>query len=265
MVEEMSVTEPAVDHQQSGREALDRGEEVWRVDELARRTDLPVRTIREYQTRGLLPPPERRGRVGLYGATHLRRLQLIGRLQDRGYSLAGIADLLDRWRDGADLAEVLGLHPDELVHVDEPGRPATIDQLASALPDLVPDHLDVLCDAGVVERCGPDRYCIPSPSLLQLTADAAAAGVETDRILSLLATIGAAADTVANETLDLLDHLPAQAAPDAITALTRRGRGLLAHGVGRLTIHTIGRRLGIDDDTDIAAALTDETRGGNSR
>ena len=63
------------------------------VDELARRAGLPTRTIREYQTIGLLPSPERRGRVGIYRIAHLQRLQLIARLQDRGYSLAGIRDL----------------------------------------------------------------------------------------------------------------------------------------------------------------------------
>ena len=53
---------------------------------------VPVRTIREYQTMGVLPPPERRGRVGLYRTTHVARLELIARLQVRGYSLAGIRE-----------------------------------------------------------------------------------------------------------------------------------------------------------------------------
>src|SRR5260370_37464399 len=34
------------------------------IDELARRAGLPVRTIREYHTMRLLPPPQRRGRPG---------------------------------------------------------------------------------------------------------------------------------------------------------------------------------------------------------
>ena len=36
------------------------------IDELARRVDMTARNIREWQTNGLLPPPERRGRVGIY-------------------------------------------------------------------------------------------------------------------------------------------------------------------------------------------------------
>src|SRR5918994_4910289 len=130
------------------------------VDELATRAGLPVRTIREYQTMGLLPSPEHRGRVGIYRGAHLARLQLIGRLQERGYSLAGIRDLVASWRDGADLGEVLGLEPDQLVHVDEPGTPATAAQLAVLLPELVPGRLEQLVATGVVEACGPERYCV---------------------------------------------------------------------------------------------------------
>jgi DNA-binding transcriptional MerR regulator len=231
------------------------GSQEWRIDQLAGIVDLPVRTIREYQTMGLLPPPRREGRVGWYGLAHRQRLELIARLQDRGYSLAAIGDLLGQWRSGADLTEVLGLDADELVHIDEPGRPATLDQLTVVLPTLLPDHLDALLAAGVIERCGTDRFCVPSPSLLQLTSDAAAAGLETDRILALLDTIRSATDAVAAETLDLLDDLPADGDPTAGAALLQRGRGLLSHGIGRLTIHTIGRRLGVEHHGDVPGSL----------
>ena len=41
------------------------------VDQLAARSGTSVRTIRFYTARGLLPPPQLRGRTGLYGADHL--------------------------------------------------------------------------------------------------------------------------------------------------------------------------------------------------
>jgi DNA-binding transcriptional MerR regulator len=230
-------------------------EQQWTVDDLARRADLPVRTIREYQTMGLLPPPEKRGRVGFYEPTHLARLGLIARLQDRGYSLAGIRDLLVSWRDGADLGEVLGLSPDELVHIDEPGRAATVDQLARLLPDVVPERLEALVALGVVEACGPDRYCIPSPSLLQLGADLLATGYGADRTLDLLRVIAAATDTIAEATIALFTDRPANVDTDRLVALATRGRGLLAHGTGRLTIHGIGRRLGTDGGASVLDAL----------
>jgi DNA-binding transcriptional MerR regulator len=225
------------------------------VDELATRAGLPVRTIREYQTMGLLPSPERRGRVGIYRVAHLARLELIGRLQDRGYSLAGIRDLVGSWRDGADLGEVLGLEADQLVHLDEPGAPATPDQLAALLPTLVPHRLDDLLATGVIEACGSGRYCVPSPSLLQLAVDAIAAGYQPDAVLALLTTIRDATTVIATATVALLTARPTDSDADQLVALATRGRGLLAHGTGRLTIHAIGRQLGIDHDGDTTTAL----------
>jgi len=227
----------------------------WTIDELAGLVELPVRTIREYQTLGIVPAPRREGRVGRYGASHLRRLQLIARLRDRGYSLAGIGDLLGNWSAGADLGEVLGLAPDQLVHVDEPGAPATFDQLRALLPSLIPDHLDALEAAGVVERCDPDRYCVPSPSLLQLTIDAVGAGLAPDDVVALLTAIQRAADTVADEVLHQINQLPADADAQTVATFLQRGRGLLAHGVGRLTIHRIGQKLGITEEADVDPAI----------
>jgi len=231
----------------------------WTIDELAGRSGVPVRTIREYQTIALLHPPRRVGRVGYYETSHLRRLQLIDRLQHRGYSLAGIRDLLSAWRDGAALTDVLGLEPDQLVHVDEPGAPATLAQLSELLPALVPEHVDQLIATGVVEACGPDRFCIPSPSLLQLTIDALAAGIEPGRVLGLLGTLRAAADSVAGAVLDTFTRIPRQADESAVETLVGRGRGLLAHGLGRLTLHRIGHTVGVTDD-DTPAQITERLR-----
>ncbi|HET8559924.1 MAG TPA: MerR family transcriptional regulator [Marmoricola sp.] len=66
------------------------------VDELAAATGLTVRTTRYYAGLGLLPPPERRGRVAWYGAAHRARLDLIRALQDHGFTLAAIERYLSR-------------------------------------------------------------------------------------------------------------------------------------------------------------------------
>jgi DNA-binding transcriptional MerR regulator len=227
----------------------------WTVDELARHSGLPVRTIREYQTLGLVPPPRRQGRTGRYGPAHLARLQLIGRLQRRGHSLAGIGDLLAQWRDGGDLPQILALDPDQLVHVDEPGAPATIEQLGALVPALVPDRLEELVATGVVEACGPDRFCVPSPSLLQLLMDALSVGLSADDVLDLLHAIRSAADGAATAALRGIEAIPVDADPEAVEAFLHRARGLLGHGVGRLALHAIGRRLGVTDERDLDAAL----------
>jgi DNA-binding transcriptional MerR regulator len=213
------------------------------IDELAARSGTPSRTIREYQAIGVLPPPERRGRAGIYRAGHLRRLQLIADLQQRGYSLAGIRDLLDAWSDGSDLTDVLGLSPDDLVHLDEPGAPATLDQLAVVLPGLVPDRLDEVIAVGLVDLCAPDRYCVPSPSLLQLTAEMLTAGYTPKDALELLRTIHESTSAIADAARVLLAKPPRGVSQKALDSLASRGRGLLAHGTGRATIYNLGRRL----------------------
>ncbi len=81
----------------------------YSVDELARAAGSSVRNVRAYQDRGLLPPPERRGRVGVYFDSHLKRLRLINQLLERGYSSANIKELLEAWEQGRDLDHVLGL------------------------------------------------------------------------------------------------------------------------------------------------------------
>ncbi|HEX7522031.1 MAG TPA: MerR family transcriptional regulator [Acidimicrobiia bacterium] len=62
----------------------------WRVEELARREGVSVDTIRFYQKRRLVPPPDREGRIGWYGTEHVERLARIRELQQQGFSLAMI-------------------------------------------------------------------------------------------------------------------------------------------------------------------------------
>jgi len=84
-------------------------QEFLTIDELAREAGTTVRNVRVYQDRGLLAPPERRGRVGLYGSDHLRRLRLVLRMLERGYPLAAIRELVEAWEAERDLGSVLGL------------------------------------------------------------------------------------------------------------------------------------------------------------
>ena len=62
----------------------DGGDASMTIDELARRTGMTVRNIRAHQSRGLVPPPEVRGRTGYYGDEHLARIELIKELQADG-------------------------------------------------------------------------------------------------------------------------------------------------------------------------------------
>jgi len=66
------------------------------IEELAAASQLTVRNIRAYQSRGILPSPRMQGRKGFYGPDHLQRLKHVAALQQRGYSLAAIQDILGK-------------------------------------------------------------------------------------------------------------------------------------------------------------------------
>lgn len=76
-----------------------------KLSELAERSGVPGRTIRLYISRGLLPPPLRRGRDAAYGREHLDALEKILKLQRRGLTLAEIGRRMAGPEDAAPTVE----------------------------------------------------------------------------------------------------------------------------------------------------------------
>lgn len=99
----------------------------YRVDELATRAGVSVDTVRFYQSRGLLDPPERAGRVAYYSDEHLARLERIRDLKGKGFTLASIGRLLGGKLDEADAALVNALAADR---GPEPGELMGVEELA---------------------------------------------------------------------------------------------------------------------------------------
>ena len=73
----------------------------YRVEELATHSGVRVDTLRFYQGRGLLPAPKRVGRTAVYGDDHLTRLRRIKELQQQGFTLAQIQQVLEQPAGGA--------------------------------------------------------------------------------------------------------------------------------------------------------------------
>jgi DNA-binding transcriptional MerR regulator len=90
-------------------ETLDTTTELITLDELTRRVGMSVRNVRFYTTRGLVPPPIRRGRSGYYAADHVARLELVRELQAHGFTLAAIEKYVARIPDDA-TPETIALH-----------------------------------------------------------------------------------------------------------------------------------------------------------
>ena len=76
------------------------------IDELAREAGTTTRNVRAYQTRGVLNPPQIINHIGYYTDEHLTRLKLISRLQQRGFGLQAINDLLSAHDTGSSLSEM---------------------------------------------------------------------------------------------------------------------------------------------------------------
>lgn len=206
-----------------------------RIDDLARRAGTTVRNVRAYQDRGLLPPPRRAGRVALYDHDHLARLRLVGSLLERGYSLANIGELLDGWRDGLGLGDLLGVgtqgaapFSDEEADVGPPEEVAARYGLAGDDPAAAGEALAV----GLVEVVG-DRLRVPSPRLLRAGLELHRAGVPLDALFAELRTLRADLEAVAERMVRLVvthvvePHL-VDGLPDASTA------GELADAMARL-------------------------------
>jgi len=223
------------------------------IDDLARRVELPVRTIREYHTMRLLPPPERRGRLGLYGDRHVQRLQLIARLQRRGYSLAGIRDLLGAWESGTDLITLLGAD-ESTAALDEPPLVLTRAELLQRLPALDSAALSRARQAGLVRWHGGDHFVVRSPALLGLVADMVRAGVPLDRALDVIDVLTGGLDALARKLADLIvERLwePFSAADRAgeLPDMFRRGRPLMLQGAATTLADRLGVALGERADT----------------
>ena len=71
------------------------------IGDLARQTRKTVRTLRFYEEKGLLKPTDHtEGGFRLYKAEDAKRIRLIERLQELGFSLERIRELLEAWKGG---------------------------------------------------------------------------------------------------------------------------------------------------------------------
>jgi len=69
---------------------------LWRIDDLAQQTGVPSRTIRFYNTQGLLPAPLMCGRIAYYEQEHVTVLRIIRELKEQHHlPLEVIKDLLE--------------------------------------------------------------------------------------------------------------------------------------------------------------------------
>ena len=156
------------------------------IDELAQTTGLTVRNVRNYQSRGLIPPPEVQGRVGYYGAEHLAQLQLIREMQAQGFNLAAIAHLLEQARGAGE--QVLGftrslMAPFESETPEVVERADLLERLGGEVDPKLIARAEKL---GLVVAIAEDCFEVPSPTLLAAGERLVALGVPLDGALDLM-------------------------------------------------------------------------------
>ncbi len=145
---------------------------------------MTVRNIRAHQSRGLVPPPEVRGRTGYYGDEHLARIELIKELQGDGFNLEAIRRLLEG--AGGSSSEVLNFSralraPFE----DEEPEIVDADEIAERWGGADSELLKRAEKLGMMRPLGEGRFEILSPRLQQAGIELAALGIPAETALEI--------------------------------------------------------------------------------
>lgn len=218
------------------------------VDELADRTGVTVRTIRYYQSEGLLPPPGRVGREARYGDAHVERLDLIARLRTRGLRLQAIADVLESVGD-APAADWLGLG-DALRRPWSDDRAEVLRErdLAERLAGTPAGTREALLRTGVIEARGgaAPGWVVPSAELLDIALATVRVGLDPDAGARLRDLIrdrlrATATELVAAFTDEVSRTRLAEQGPGALTALLDELQPLTRRTVDLLFAHEMER------------------------
>ncbi|WP_344594688.1 MerR family transcriptional regulator [Actinomadura vinacea] len=194
----------------------------YRIAELAQAAGVPVRTLRYYQERKLLPPPRREGRIGLYSEDHLARLRMIANLLERGHTLEGIRELLSAWEQGHDIETVLGVEKAVTTPwSNETPVTMTLDQLAELFPGQVdPPSIERAVRLGHLEIDG-DRVTHWSRRQLDATITLVRAGVPLAEVLSASQELQRRMDEVAAVFIGLIStHVVGPMAGQDLAGLT---------------------------------------------
>lgn len=175
------------------------------IDQIAQFGAIPVSTVRLYQNKGLLPPPERRGRVGFYGSDHRDRLRLIAHLQERGFSLAAIKESLDSWNAGRSLDHLLGVNDVAPSLAREPLR-LSMAELAERFDGVKLTQVDIqrAVEIGLVAVEGAD-IAVANGAFADIGPAVARLGVPVPEILDEYEALGSSVDGIAHRFREVFE------------------------------------------------------------
>lgn len=178
------------------------------IEELARRADVATTTVRMYQTRGLLPGPRRVGRIGRYGPGHLARLRMIGQLQERGFSLAGIGHLVETWEAGRGLDDLLGLEGQLPGFEPAPETSLlTVEEVAARFPPgaLTAEAVERARELDVVQLAEDGRLEV-QPGFLDIGAELVEMGIPLAEVFDEQEALEEAMNRIVRRFADLFER-----------------------------------------------------------
>ena len=162
---------------------------------------MTVRNVRAHQSRGLLPPPDVRGRTGYYGPEHVARIELIRELQDDGFSLELIGRLLAS--AGSSAAAMRFVRAMRAPYGEEEPQVITAAELTQRWGADDPKLLERALELGIMRPLGDGRYEEVSPRLARVSAELAELGISARQALEVAGSLRRHADSVARAYMKL--------------------------------------------------------------
>ena len=180
------------------------------VEQLAYETGMSVRNIRNHQSRGLLPSPEVRSRVGYYGDEHVDRLRLIQQMQAEGFKLSAIQRLIGS--DGGDAVDrFVGLRRAITAPFEsESPEVLTAEELAERFGPVEENQreLQKAIKLGLLVGLPDGRFEAPSPALLRAAEEVTRRGVPLAAALRVIEKVHRSSRSIAHSFVELfLDEL----------------------------------------------------------
>jgi len=154
------------------------------VEELSSRTGISVRNLRFYTTKGLVPPPTKRGRTAVYNGEHVARFELLQELQGHGLSLSAIERFFAGIPKDA-TREQIALHRTTLrpLASSEPAMVSRRQLESRAGRRLTEDDLDRLTALGGITLAEDGRYAL-SEGRMRAALDTIDRGIPTSIALA---------------------------------------------------------------------------------
>ncbi|MBA2274215.1 MAG: MerR family transcriptional regulator [Actinobacteria bacterium] len=244
----------------------------YRVDELAAKVGVRVDTVRFYQTKGLLPPPERDGRIAWYCEDHVDRLGRILDLKGKGFSLTSIKRLLSGDLDAADEALVNALAGGGGGHSGAAGAGLLSATELAGRTGLSPALVAILEDEGLlrpVERGGVTGYGPADVRALEAGIALLESGIPLEELLALARAHDGSMRGTAEHAVELFHNFvrapiresasseveAAQRLIDAFYAMLPAATALIGHHFRVVLLQAAQARLELDGDNSEMEAI----------